>query len=562
MSTDTLLQWTYFAGHTGTAVVAGTVSYWVRSHMEIPGKRWFVRWMGNFALWSGVSAILTLSSAQPLAYLLFVVWIIVGLTGVLLTVCFATAYSGRDPATDRICWSSAGITALLATLAATGSLHGQYWRTVRFLDAPFPHFAVEPGVGWVVAMLFGVFAVGLFVYYFTELFFRSRRRQQNVIVVLIAGAALGFLPLLLSEMDLMLVSSYDHTSFAGSINAFAFSYVVLRFGTHSISTVARDEVVDHLAGPYVALDSQRRIVDFNEASQQLTDGGIQLGEPLKMELPQLSEAVSTPTGLDTTAEVITLNVDGEPRHWSVTVTELSQEKSVIGHVVFLVDVTDVEESKRLIEQRNEQLDAFAGTVSHDLRNPLHIAHGRLGLVQKESDNEHLDEIDTALRRMETLIDDLLVLARQGEQVGELVGVDLAMAAKGGWRHVETGEATLVTDTDRKVYADPSRLQQLFENLIRNATEHSQPEVTVTVGGLANGFFIEDNGSGIPEAERDVVFDVSYSTSSQGTGLGLNIVKQVVEAHGWELKLTEGTNGGARFEVTGVESVRSSPLPSQ
>lgn len=116
----------------------------------------------------------------------------------------------------------------------------------------------------------------------------------------------------------------------------------------------------------------------------------------------------------------------------------------------------------------------------------------------------------------------------------------------------TAEATIVTDTDQRIRADRSRLSQLLENLMRNAVEHGGSDVTVTVGELDGGFYVEDDGVGIPEAERETVFEMGYSTSDEGTGFGLAIVKRITEAHGWDIRVTDGANGGTRFEITGVE----------
>jgi len=79
-------------------------------------------------------------------------------------------------------------------------------------------------------------------------------------------------------------------------------------------------------------------------------------------------------------------------------------------------------------------------------------------------------------------------------------------------------------------------------------------VTVTVGELPNGFYIEDTGPGIPEEAREDVFVAGYSTNEKGTGFGLSIAKRVAEAHGWEISVTEGSEGGARFEISDVEFV--------
>ena len=123
-----------------------------------------------------------------------------------------------------------------------------------------------------------------------------------------------------------------------------------------------------------------------------------------------------------------------------------------------------------------------------------------------------------------------------------------------WQQGSTGDATLVTETDRRVLADDSRLQELFENLFRNAVAHGS-DVTVTVGDLDGGFSVADDGPGIPPEDRERVFDHGYSTRGRGTGFGLSIVQEIADAHGWEVAVTESDDGGARFEVTGVDVVQ-------
>jgi signal transduction histidine kinase len=105
-----------------------------------------------------------------------------------------------------------------------------------------------------------------------------------------------------------------------------------------------------------------------------------------------------------------------------------------------------------------------------------------------------------------------------------------------------------------ITADRSQVKQLFENLYRNAVEHGGTDVTVSVGAMDNGFYVADTGPGIPESEREAVFEAGYSTNQDGTGFGLRIVEEVADAHGWEVAVTESTQGGARFEITGAESV--------
>jgi len=209
-----------------------------------------------------------------------------------------------------------------------------------------------------------------------------------------------------------------------------------------------------------------------------------------------------------------------------------------------------------LERRNERLDNFASLVSHDLRNPLNVAKGRLQMALETGDgtvDEHLASVDRALDRMDELIEDVLALtrSRQPTDPDEWTECVLADLAEASWKHVDTARATLRIEAPLTLQADERRLQQLLENLFRNAVEHAGEDVTVRVGKKEGGFFVEDDGSGIPEEKRDQVLEAGYSSQEKGTGLGLSIVRSIADAHGWTLAVTEGREGGARFEITGM-----------
>lgn len=202
-----------------------------------------------------------------------------------------------------------------------------------------------------------------------------------------------------------------------------------------------------------------------------------------------------------------------------------------------------------LEREKERLDEFASMVSHDLRSPLSVARGRISLAREEHESDHLDDAQMALQRMDTLIEDLLTLARQEVSPSDLRDVSVQEVAV-------TAEQMIDEDVDMRFDADPSdieadetRLQEIFENLLLNTAQHAGPETTIHFGPLSGeeGFYIADDGSGIPAEKREQVFERGVTTNG-GTGLGLTIVKRVVEAHGWEISLTESKSGGARFEV--------------
>ncbi|WP_254525293.1 sensor histidine kinase [Natrinema caseinilyticum] len=204
---------------------------------------------------------------------------------------------------------------------------------------------------------------------------------------------------------------------------------------------------------------------------------------------------------------------------------------------------------REAERQSARLEEFASVVSHDLRNPLGVAQGRLRAAFTTGEAHHLEEVDAALARMDELIEETLSVARSGTQVEDTYDVPLVELASEAWTGVETGEATYEAVGNRTLEVDPKRAKQLFENLYRNAIEHGREDVRVRVGSCDGGFFVADDGPGIPDAERDEVLEHGYSTAEEGSSLGLAIVRAIADAHGWQIAVTESEDGGARFEFT-------------
>ncbi|WP_232798053.1 GAF domain-containing sensor histidine kinase [Salinibacter altiplanensis] len=256
-------------------------------------------------------------------------------------------------------------------------------------------------------------------------------------------------------------------------------------------------------------------------------------------------------------------------------------------------------SYELERQRSrEQIEQFAELVTHDLRNPLTAAQMSLHMADRHLDpgraegqgprddaacgdapgaddsgteklGAHLDKVENALVRMEAIIADTLALAHGDQRLGpdDLEPVPFEAAAKASWNQAGREAATFRIEHDRGgssaagespsgrrlcLLAHEGRLRQLLENLFRNAIDHAGPGVTLTAGRTDGGFFVADDGPGIPPKKRATVFEAGYSTRKAGTGLGLPIVQSVAKAHGWSLSVSESASGGARFEVTGVE----------
>ncbi len=205
--------------------------------------------------------------------------------------------------------------------------------------------------------------------------------------------------------------------------------------------------------------------------------------------------------------------------------------------------------------------SVTSVITHDLRNPLDVANAHLRAARETGDEEHFDQVKESHDRMERIIQDALTLARGERALDVSADVPIGDVAADAWATVDTGAASIDVDDDLPTMdADPDRLQRLFENLFRNSIEHGSkgkdaagPDrdeaVSVRVGSVDGGFFVADDGSGIPADEHDRVFEAGYSSNEtgSGTGLGLTIVERIARAHDWTVSLTEGSHGGARIE---------------
>ncbi|MFB6235736.1 MAG: PAS domain-containing sensor histidine kinase [Halopenitus sp.] len=271
--------------------------------------------------------------------------------------------------------------------------------------------------------------------------------------------------------------------------------------------------------------------------------------------PEVRSKMETATEGEAVEIEFRVNPDEEYARWvkahGVPVREKGELTRIAG---FTREITERKRRERELERQNERLEKFARVVSHDLRNPLNVAEGRLDMARQDCDSEHLEVVASELDRMESLVEDLLTLAQQGRPVEDAVPVDLDDLARESWDHVRTYDASLTVETDRTIPADRSQLRQLLENCFRNSVEHGGTDVSVTVGDVDSGFYVADDRCGFPEQDGDQMFESGYTTSVSGTGLGLAIVEEVAEAHDWTVRATESEAGGARIEIRDTEAV--------
>ena len=496
--------------------------------------------LATSGLWATLQLGYLASPTPDLQYGFYIAGLVVGLSTVGPWLYFCSAYTGRtlhrNPTYQRL---AVGVYLSIVAVKVTNPFHGLYF-TARTTTVPFPHLLVEHGaLHWAaLGLSYALATVGIFMLF--ELFVQVDYDTRPFAVLVGLTALPVVLDIVGAVSPLLIDISYSAIGVAVFAVGVLFSYIE-EFQTIQLAAEYDD--------PVIVVDDEGRIRDYNAAARalfpKLEDG---IDAELSSVAPQIAVSLTTDNTLKHTQ-------DGDRRYYTVSANQFSTGKAKLGQLVLLKDTTKRERYRRELEHQNDRLERFTGMVSHDLRNPLNVAQGNVDLVRETGDMDALDTVDNALDRMEALIEDLLTLARQGQPIDDTEYVSLAEVAASCWEMVDVVDAELAVVGDMELDADPDRLQQLFENLFRNAVEHGGEDVSISVGPLDDGgFYIEDTGPGIPEDTQPEIFESGYTTSRQGTGFGLSIVKEIAEAHGWTISVTNGESGGARFEIeTGSHS---------
>ena len=555
-----------------TAVIGVGLIYWIyRLQWDRPGARTFVVLLLVGKVWvlSLVAHILLSDPTLQWAAAMLETSAAFGSYG--LFAVFVSQYTGSGFHRHPVAQVALAVLVVGTTvLSFTNWAHGLLYQRLVLRREPFTYyeFVYEPGFIVLIVLLAAVigYAWSVLVKYLLS----TSQRSEVQLVLLLAGGLAIAVAQVLGKAGVFPAEGLAHAAYGALPFNFLTTVALFRLRLFDIQPVARNAVVENLRDPVLVLDEDGRIVDFNGTSTRVwTDIGDYVGEPLGIACPDLTDVVSFPEAGKETAGRLTLQFDGAERHYSVNVSQVSRgDGDRHWYSVLLRDVTALERSRWQLQTQNERLDQVASTISHDLRNPIQVADGYVEMLDDMVGADGLDAADAdAARaslqktsdthaRMEAIIGDVLTIAREGKTVEEPEQVSLATAARDAWANVDTSDATLAVDDDRTLQADRSKLLSILENIFRNALDHGPHDVTVEIGATADGFYVEDDGPGIPPEHANDVFEYGYTTTDEGTGLGLSIVRTMAESHGWtvELETPAGrASTGARFVFTDVGS---------
>jgi len=346
-------------------------------------------------------------------------------------------------------------------------------------------------------------------------------------------------------------------------------------------------ILNNLPFPLFYKDLKGRIVACNSEFTHYL--GFELNQLLGKNLQDLNLSEKFPeinesdfdilfSNKDLQKEMVISFPDGSSKHVVYHKTLYTNtEGTHQGYIGVYFDISDRVRNDAIIQSQmdelmriNLELDQFSHVVSHDLRSPLITIKGSLDFLKQdilsrdaEMVDEGIDRIQSAADRMQKLIENLLRLSRAGRVVNPLSWFSMDNLVKEVVNTLqgifqESNAQFIVSTPLPDVYGDALRISDAIQNLIENAVKYRNPDVPLRVefGFLPkqNGslFYVKDNGQGIDAADLEMVFNkfTSLNKSSTGLGLGLSLVKRVIESHGGRVWATsDGLNMGSSFYFT-------------
>jgi len=209
------------------------------------------------------------------------------------------------------------------------------------------------------------------------------------------------------------------------------------------------------------------------------------------------------------------------------------------------DVTDWKVSDNLLRRQKEELSELAHVMSHDLGNKMMSIRTLITLLKREPNDEVLERIDRLAQQTSELLQSSAELADSGLVVEKSELVDLNQVVQEIASTVIPDNVVFEMDELPKIQGDSPRIAQIVQNLLDNAVEHGHPEiieVRKVISRTGMTLLVINDGEVIPNDIKDIIFKRGFTTKGQGRGLGLTIVKKLVEAHGWaiDIELTDRT----------------------
>ena len=511
----------------------------------------------------------------------------------LLLMNFAYEYTGQESSLSRhvrvLLWA---FPILFLLLLYTNSWHGLIRDSTAHIELGRPFDVLLYGftpLMW-VSFIYGYGTYLAAIILFIRNLFRQQRLFRVQTLIIVVGFVFPFLGTIPGLLGFIIFGQRDIVPYTFGIANLIYAWGLFRYGLFDIVPIARDAVMENMDDAVIVLDIQSRIVDVNPAALDgLETTAIQIiglditqvlvGRPDLIDLFQQDEPLRE--------DVIYKSPSGRSYILDSFITPLhDQHNKLIGRLLVARDITEqrmaetelrkahnelesrVQIRTAELEEKNAELERFTYTVSHDLKSPLVTISGYLGYLREDIASGNIrrlekdaERIASAVSRMDMLLKDLLELSRIGRVVNPPQEIPFKELVNEAMRTVhgqlESGGITVQIHLPH-VNGDKPRLLEVLQNLLDNAAkfmgDQPDPMIEIGVNGEEDGkpvFFMKDNGIGIAPEYHNQIFGLFNRLDSQieGTGIGLALVKRIIELHNGRIWVVSELGKGATFFFT-------------
>ena len=541
-----------YVGLFGGTIVA-CIGGLVRTRLLEPGdtRRGLRALLLLSALWAAGQIVHLLGPGTWLGTASYRGGLVVGLATVGAWLYFCSAYAGRSyhrkPLYRRL---AVVVYVPIVAFKLTNPWHGLYFDTATVM-IPFRHTAIqEQSVFWVVAGLAYVLSAFGF-YMLLDVFEETRATSRS------AGAivALAALPVVFNVVGYLLprpVLSLNYESVGVGLFAIGALFVV-REPFFAVSRYGRAQLIDSVDDAVFILDANGRVRDYNSVALDLFP---ELADEDRPQVAEVSRDISTRVLSDGGA--VELERDGETRYFTIRTAPITVGATEVGEGIVCTDVTEIEQQRRRLERKDEQLEGFAAAITHELRNSVGTVSGHAELLARTASESESPEVRARAETivdeaadMERIVEELQTLARYSQTISETTVTDIGKAARSAKRQADADALGLGVERSVELRANQERLHELLRNMFVFAVQNGASNVTVR--GRHDGFTVEGDGLPLAEFDEADVFAYGNAVPDSDTAMTLPNVKTLATSHGWEVTIDSEYTEGGRIRISGVDT---------
>ncbi|MBN1785821.1 MAG: hypothetical protein JW825_02375 [Candidatus Methanofastidiosa archaeon] len=545
-------QWTYYSLLALASSVLSMVLFVILYRKRrVPGSRVFMVLLLALSQWSLCEFLHILYTG--LGGILF--WSKLSYIGIVMVPAtwfiFSLYYSGRDKYvnTNNVLLLSV-VPFITLVLVLTNGSHSLIWDNITLSQlGSIVYYVKDYGIWFYVNMIYSYILLSVSIYYIVDPFSTSfslyKKQRTFLLIALLIPWVANILYLTIGPA----LYSIDITPLSFLMTSIVMLYSTFNLGFLDIVPIAQKNILENIMDIIIVLDNSNRVAYINEKAREFLTGedGDIVGKELSGLMPGWTSTLEYLSGDINGREGIITEREGE-KYYSCAISNLHQRQCVLGTLLIIRDVTSSIKYELRINKLNEHLSLINKILRHDISNNLTIASFSIEMMRAENMEMKKRAMRSISRSIELInrMKDLEMVISQGDQLKRYKVSEVVAEIIKNYPSVKfnvKGDCTILAD---------DAISSVFDNIISNAVMHGRAErIDVEMGVEEDLGIIKimDNGIGIPDDVKMNIFKDEFSYGeNKGTGIGLYIVKKVVERYGGDISVSDNSPKGSIFTL--------------